>query len=222
VDARASPLLEARHKPGAWLEGRSTLRIVEEEEKEETDDGPAGRARPRPGRTLGDNSGGASQSARAKRGTPLLARPARSPPRRRSDNEHAYDDADDDDLDGRTQEDRERRRRRRSQPDDENLAWLESAWWPFAGGGRPGRASAAVLHERLPEPVALASDNNGPRAGPPTRGAGDKRLVAELLVDSLSSEDNGLYKCRVDFRRSRSRVEQLELKIIGKRQRPPA
>lgn len=45
--------------------------------------------------------------------------------------------------------------------------------------------------------------------------AQQRPLVAELRVDSLSSEDNGLYKCRVDFRRARSRIEESELRIVG-------
>lgn len=41
-------------------------------------------------------------------------------------------------------------------------------------------------------------------------------LLAQLSIDALSSEDNGLYSCRVDFRKSRSRTQETLVKIIGK------
>lgn len=47
------------------------------------------------------------------------------------------------------------------------------------------------------------------------RGGKQQKLWAQLQIDSLSSEDNGVYVCRVDFRRARSRVQELALKIIG-------
>lgn len=44
----------------------------------------------------------------------------------------------------------------------------------------------------------------------------EQQLIASLLIDSLSSEDNGVYLCRVDFRKARSRTQESILKIIGK------
>lgn len=40
-------------------------------------------------------------------------------------------------------------------------------------------------------------------------------LTAHLYVDSLSSEDDGIYLCRVDFRRARSRIQEFALRIVG-------
>jgi len=58
----------------------------------------------------------------------------------------------------------------------------------------------------LARPMALTLAN----------GAQEPPLTAHLRIDSLSSEDNGLYLCRVDFRKARSKIQQFELKIIGK------
>lgn len=46
-------------------------------------------------------------------------------------------------------------------------------------------------------------------------GGAHAQLTAHLLIDSLSSEDNGLYLCRVDFKKARSRTQESVLKIIG-------
>lgn len=44
----------------------------------------------------------------------------------------------------------------------------------------------------------------------------EQQLIASLQIDSLSSEDNGVYLCRVDFRKARSRTQESILKIVGK------
>lgn len=91
--------------------------------------------------------------------------------------------------------------------------------WPARRPPRPGRSQRAAWR---PERVAPPSDQDGAEPLPepePRLGAvqGDKeaRLIAQLHVEQLSSEDNGLYRCRVDFRRARSRIEEAELRIIG-------
>lgn len=95
-----------------------------------------------------------------------------------------------------TSESRHRKRRSRRRPEGENDDNNESG---DVGGQRAAAISAALL--------ATTSST------PPNRGR--QQLWAQLQIESLSSEDNGLYVCRVDFRRARSRVQELSLKIIG-------
>jgi len=68
-------------------------------------------------------------------------------------------------------------------------------------GGRKARSPAQL------EPSSSSTTVH--RQSPPPR------LIARLQVEQLSSEDNGLYRCRVDFRRARSRIEELEVQVIG-------
>lgn len=134
MDARASPVRESRHKPGAWLEGRSRLRFAE--------------------LSAGGQPG-----------------------------------------------DEQRRRRRRAEQAEgnaEEASEMESA------------SESRKLEPLLEGPAELQAQ----ALERPADGA--RQLAALLQIDSLSSEDNGLYKCRVDFRRARSRIEETELRIIGK------
>lgn len=83
---------------------------------------------------------------------------------------------------------------------------------PLGGGwARPHEA----WPESEPEAPPSAQAAGGAEALRAGSGQHDERLVAQLHIDSLSSEDNGLYRCRVDFRRARSRIEEVELRIIG-------
>lgn len=54
------------------------------------------------------------------------------------------------------------------------------------------------------------------RSAPEPSKRSQQPLTAHLYVDSLSSEDNGVYLCRVDFRRARSRIQEFGLRIVGK------
>lgn len=166
MDARASPVLEARHKPGAWLEGRSTLTIVEETQED-------------------DDQEGLQEQRHTNWG---------SRTRRQSDKQDDLAEAD--------------------QQFSENLARLESIWARIQAGP-PSTPSRGLTSDVMlaDEPLPLAEARQQQTTGTKQRPA--PHLVAHLQVDSLSSEDNGFYKCRVDFRRSRSRVNELELKIIG-------
>lgn len=63
---------------------------------------------------------------------------------------------------------------------------------------------------------SLALTMSHSRAGSePSPNNNGEQLIASLQIDSLSSEDNGVYLCRVDFRKARSRTQESVLKIIG-------
>lgn len=79
-----------------------------------------------------------------------------------------------------------------------------------AGSEEAAEESTLGQQEALPEAEARRAAATS-QASPEAAG----RLVAELKIDSLSSEDNGIYRCRVDFRRARSRIEERELRIVG-------
>lgn len=115
LDARSAPISQARHKPGPWLEGRSSLRLV------------------------------------------------------------AHGDA--------------RRRTTR----------------------HSGDAAAASLHR----PLRYVSASDWPIVDGSDEGGGGGSLLARLHIDSVSSEDNGLYTCHVDYRGARSRLHDMALVIIG-------
>lgn len=93
-------------------------------------------------------------------------------------------------------------RQQRRQELDSSLTMLGSIWAKYEGS-----SSAA---EPDPLPLALPLTLLPPPEQQPQSG-----LAAHLHIDSLSSEDNGLYSCRVDFRKARSRTQETLLKIIG-------
>lgn len=79
--------------------------------------------------------------------------------------------------------------------------------------------SVWAKYEEEPASVDRFQVLPGPPSGPLALTAlpgPQTRLTAQLQIDSLSSEDNGIYSCQVDFRKARSRTQVIELKIISK------
>lgn len=42
-----------------------------------------------------------------------------------------------------------------------------------------------------------------------------KSLIGTLRIESVSSEDNGIYSCRVEYKKARSRIQEYLVRIIG-------
>lgn len=93
-------------------------------------------------------------------------------------------------------------------------------WQPIEETGSSSSQVGPVWAKYLDEAELASSSSsslNSAMALPMTAPAATQsRLTAHLHIDSLSSEDNGLYSCRVDFRKARSRTQETLLKIIGK------
>lgn len=206
MDARAAPIAAARHKPGAWLEGRATLTVV-------------------PKQFAGSSSSSSSigpPQQRLVRGAgvddvaePMAAAAARirSAPKDFGFDEDPQTNVYDDDADADEHIDRDTDKthalRRRIG------ARLRRLALGLGAAGESVSAIGANAQLTLPggrrrkrsrqQPAAVQNDNEQVRA-----------VRAILRIEDLSSEDNGLYRCRVDFRRARSRIKESELRIIGK------
>lgn len=213
VDARSSSIEEARHKPGPWLEGRSSLKI--------SSDSSSGRQKRQINfhlnSTTTSNFDSISEqldnyehkqerispinddwfymktitSKRAKRGTSLHKLKSNQATRRLMKRNYHFPQL----------EDYNKEETSASNLNDQ-LYRFSSIWSKFNPFNQEPSSSF------LPTPMALTSSSS-------SRSNNEQQLVAHLQIDSLSSEDNGLYSCRVDFRKARSRTQESILSIVG-------
>lgn len=138
----SSDVHEARHKPGAWLEGRASLGIS----AGRPDSGVGGSG-------VGGANGSGANSRQRHRRHPVRQRHRRQPP---------------------------------------------------------------IWNSAETSPMALA-----PLGNPWQPEQRDSRgLIGTLRIESLTSEDNGSYSCRVEFRKARSRIQEWQVRVVGKCPRP--
>lgn len=151
LDARSSPSLqEARHKPGAWLEGRSSLRILSSAKLAET-----------------------TRAQQRHKRHPLRLRQARN-----------------------------KRQLHRAG------LLLDPDWLGSELQLEPGSMSLmAHKNSWLPEKFRVPILDSSPASS---------ATVAILKIESLTSEDNGSYSCRVDFRKARSQTQEWQLRVVSK------
>lgn len=248
VDARSSPIQEARHKPGPWLEGRATLKIVGQ---------PSTKVRRKRDTTISRTSARRRHShhsrhrhGRSATTTTIAAAAAAASFPSHPDGQQSQ--AKSVLLADRIGDDEDYREQDYATPTkttttDDTPKWLEVAqryqqptladtsvatpmgqswpirWQQASGsgndspqrlgwhrivelGGSASSSSGSSSSETLNRPMAFTAS---------TSNIQQQQLVAHLYVDSLSSEDNGLYSCRVDFRKARSRTQETLLRIIG-------
>ncbi|KAK3926159.1 Vascular endothelial growth factor receptor kdr-like [Frankliniella fusca] len=81
--------------------------------------------------------------------------------------------------------------------------------------GRPYKEAQVWSDPAWLGPRAHFSTAHAVEGGPPLRGPGGLPRTAELSIDRVQLSDEAIYRCRVDFKTSRSRNYQVNLTVIG-------